>query len=593
MRKKFYKIVAIILSLCLLLTIFFYLKNKFREYEMKEKYSFSETINTTFKFSVEEKKSITQILNSNVIETDDTIGFKNETDYTDLYYVNSLVEVSKALQDNNLKESFKSKLGVLTKADLKLFDILNLLYYVNICKYLNISYNLKEVYSRLENYYDKKAKLFYLNNTNDTINMKIVITALCCETIPSVLKDGNFDIITGVKNAYDKYNFTTDKVRTFYNSGADILYCYSILGLIDDSIILKHKDWFEFWKEEFESIQVDSFINVLAYTEYYKIAIIFDEDYSKKKIQLFYDDLIDNTNLDDIDYCMISNVIKKVEHLDNVMFNMKIINNIKTEIMTRPLLKTNMDLLTTVYGVMLAKNCDFKIDSQKLQNYINQSYNGINEKDKGLDQVNNLYYTIILDELNNNYHFTWEAKKIQKFVDTTIKMLEFKEDIVHDIIISRKILETVMDLQIHNVDIHINKSQINKIEKGLKKAIKEDEIINSVLITEVFIIDNMLNTNLLESSLFDKIYSSITINGGSKAVLSEDYPADIYSTYRFFVCYDRNNNYDYLSVQKKYIESLKVSEGAYSSGLDANSNIDLGSVLYGNSILKTILGGDK
>jgi len=593
MKKRKFVSIAIFLLLCLFLFIFLYVMNEFKEYEIKEKTSFSETANVTFSLTNEEKGYILEILQSNIVENDNLIGFNCNTVGTDLYYANSLVEISKTLYDKDVNDYLKSALSSLTQTDLKSLSILNLIYYVNICEYLDMPYNVNEVFDCLENFYDSEAKLFFLNDINDTINIKIVITALCCKTIPSTIKYDKFDILTGIKSVYNNYNFTTDQAITFYNSGGDILYCYSVLGLIDDSIISKNKDWFERWQSYYESIQVDSIESALAYSEFYNVAVIFDKNYSKHKIQMFYDNLSIDVLSDDIDYYMINNSIKNAENFDNILFNSQIIVKLKSTIATKPIFETNIDLLNTVYGVLLAKNCEFEIDNQKLQNFINQNYNSINYNDNVSDQVNNLYYTIILDEMNNNYHITCETKLIQNVVDNAIKSLAFDEYISDDIIISRKVLEIVMDLQIHDVDIHINNSQINIIRNGFKKATENEDVINSVLITDLSLINNILDANLLESSLLDSVYSSLTLNGGSKAIMCDEYPTDIYSTYCFFVCFERNNNYNNLAAQKKYVKSLRISEGVYSNRPDDNSYVNLDTILFGNSIMKKIIGGDK
>lgn len=596
MRKKLFKLLVSFLSIGFFLTIFLLIRKESGVYEFKEGQSFSETQNLVFQLSEEEKTNIIQTLNNNLVENDNTFGFKGVTDYADLYYINSLVEISKTLQDDDFKNNIKSKYNSLTNLDLSSYDsdnILNILYYVNICEYLDFSYNINDVYKRLENYYDDEAKLFCLINKKDTLNTKISITSFAYELIPDIVNIGNFDIITGAKNAYKDFDFTIDNNKTFYNSGADILYCYWVLGLIDNSIISEHMDWFEFWKSKYESVQLDSLINALNYAEYYKIAIIFDNNYSADKIQGFYDNLSLDAIPDDIDYYMICNTIKYANHLDNASFNNQIIDEIINDKSENPLLNKEIDLLSTVYGVILAPNCDFEINSEKLQNYIIESYNKISKSNTNLDQVNNLYYTIILDEFNNDFNITCEPNIIQDILDGAIKSLKFKENIVNDVVASRKIIEIVVDLQIHDMDVHINNNQVNKITKGLEKALKNDEIVNSVLITDIFIVNNLLNTEIMDSSQFYSTYSESLLDGGNKALIKADYPTDIYSTYLFFACLYRNNDFDNLAIQQNYVESLKVTDGIYSYGPGFNEYFDLGSILYGNAIIKTVIGGDK
>jgi hypothetical protein len=86
----------------------------------------------------------------------------------------------------------------------------------------------------------------------------------------------------------------------------------------------------------------------------------------------------------------------------------------------------------------------------------------------------------------------------------------------------------------------------------------------------------------------------LTIDGGSKAISAKkENTSDIYSTYRFFICFDRMNNYSNLPEQQKYVKSLQISDGIYRSNLLDNSLITLESILYSNSIAKLEVGVDK
>jgi len=570
-------VICIVVSLGL--GIFLLITNNFKEYEIEEKYSFSETVNIFFTLTNEEKEQINQSLQQKFIENDYSIGFKSDSAGTDLYFVNSLVEISKTFAVQKTLTMLKEKTHVLINADLKSMNILNILYYVNMCETLGIDYSQYEIINCLEVFYDSKDKLFFLNE-NDSINVKIIVTALCGRAIPDILTSDKFDVVTGIQNAYSDYKFSTDPNITLYNSGGDILYCYSELGLINDSILTGHNDWFEYWKNQYESMTVNSIETALAYSEYYNIAVIFDENYSNEKIQIFYDSLSKNDLPDDMDFFMLNNALKNATHT-NEDFNEYLMNKVNEITLSESLFKTDIDILATVYGVCLAKNTGFEIPQQKLQNYIVQNYNKIDKMEGTIDIINNLYYTIILDQLNNDYKISCESGYIQKIIDKALNSLDFKDDIQNDVTIARKALEIVMDLQLHNVNVHINIGQINKMKNGLERAVENKEVLNSVLITDLFILDNIMNTGHLNDDLFSMVYNSLTVNGGSRAVPNEEYPTDIYVTYRFFVCFDRMNNYINLPEQKKYAESLTDGYTQFES------------ILHGKSIVKTTIGGDK
>lgn len=588
------KIAIILVSLSLVIATLLVANNNYKEYKIIEKYSFSETTSVLFSLTDKEKNNIINELKSKYFEDDSYVGFKEEIFGPDLYYANSLVEIAKTINDKKTLNVLKEKVNILNKVNPDSMGILNLIYYIKICKYFNISYNESKVIECFEKFYDGQDKLFFLDNSKDTINIKIIITALCYEAFPSILSYEKFDIITGVQKAYDNYKFSTDKSITFYNSGGDILYCYSILGLLNDSILSKHREWFEFWKNKYETMTINKVNEALAYSEYYNIAAIFNEDYSNEKIQSFYNKLKKDDIPEDVDLYMLNNSLKNVSHFDNKNFNLYITNKINNMLASKPLYEANNDIVQTVYGVVLAKNTGFEVDKQKLQAYINQNYNKISKMEDTTEIINNLYYTIILDELNNNYSISKDAKYIQNIINSSIKKLMFKDDIISDIYFARKILEIIMDLQIHDINIQINMSQINKIRKGIEKAINNETIINSVLITDLYILDGITNAGLINNELFYNVYNSLTINGGSRAILtSEQYPKEIFSTYSFFVCFSRMNNFTYLPEQKKYVESLKMSDGIYRYSSEDKTYFNLASILYGNSIVKFTAGGDK
>lgn len=594
MRKTIIKTMVILASLIAIIGTVLSVNINFREYEIKEKYSISEIANTFVTLNDIEKANINRKLKSEISENDNLFGFKSDAVGTDLYFLNSLVEIAKTLNNAQTLKMLKDKTTILAQADPYSMSILNLIYYIDICEYFDINYIEEQVIASLEKFYDRQDKLFFLNNSKDTVNVKLAITALCCKTIPKILTEKRFEADVGIQSAYEKYKFSTAQSNTFYNSGGDIIYCYSILGCITDSILSKHREWFELWKSRYEATTINNIENALAYSEFYKIAIIFDKNYDNRKIQNFYNNLTKDDLPENIDFYLLSNCIKNSGCFNNNDLNLYIANKINVLIALKPLFEMDIDVVNTVYGVVLAKNTGYEIDKQKLQNYINQNYNKINSMKNTADIINNLYYMIILDELNNNYIMNKDSKYIQNIIDKSIKSITFNDDITNDIVIARKALEIVTDLQLHGVNVHINTYQIGKIRKGLAKAAINQNIINSVIITDLYIIDDIINADIISKDLFHRTYKTLTLDGGSKAVLEEDnYPADISTTYRFLICFDRMNNYSNLHEQQKYAKSLQLSDGIYRKNLLDNSHAGLESILFGNSITKLAVGGDK
>lgn len=72
------------------------------------------------------------------------------------------------------------------------------------------------------------------------------------------------------------------------------------------------------------------------------------------------------------------------------------------------------------------------------------------------------------------------------------------------------------------------------------------------------------------------------------------FAADIFTTYKFENCLEQMNNYTCLEEKKAFAASLQIKEGIYCL-YDNTENVfvELASVLYGNSICKREVGGDK
>ena len=583
-----------ITGICAIALIFviILIKKEFSEYEFSDRNSFSETAGISFEVSEEQKSNIIQLLQRKYVEDEDYIGFKKNVENMDLYYANSIMVLAKTLGEENAVEMISDKLEFLAGLDLASMNILNMMYYVNLCDNMGMSYNETEVFECLKKFYDSEEGLFFLNDVSDTINIKLVVTSLVCNTLPDIIRHDGFAITDGIKNVYRDYNFNVDTGITLYNSGGDVLYCMSKLDLITEEVLNNHREWFESWRDYYEAIELDSIESALMYMEYYKIAILFDEKYSAEKLQRYYDRLAvsDIENISDL--YMINNILEYVETLDNEKINNFLSQKINGSLTEDKLVEASIDIQETAYGVMLAQNVDMEINSDKLQNYINAAYASVEGKELIIDRVNYLYYTIILDQLNNNYSVTCDIAFLQELIDDLIKELEFKDDIYSDVILARKLTEIVMDLQIHNVDIKISKGQADKIIEGTRKAANSEEILNSVLITEIYIINDMFDEDIIDDELFMGKYRMLTNDGGTKNFAGDESVPDVYSTFRFFVCFERMGNYDNVLSQQEFVNSLLQEEGIYAYSL-GNSYASLESVVYGNALAKFIVGGEK
>lgn len=590
--KKLIKCISVVLSLCIIVSsvIFFIFNNS--SYEFYEKYSFSEIDNVSFSLSEREKENIVQRLKTQIIDNEDYFGFKSVEVGDDLYLANSIMEIAKLI-DTKYLSKIKDELSSINQVNLSNLDILNLMYYANICNTLKIDYNQDELIDRLKEFYDIETNLFFLNSSTDTINMKITITSLLVENMPSILKNNEFHILTGINSAYNNYQFATNENKTLYNSGGDIIYGYYVSGLINDTVLEENEKWFGYWQNFYESTDINSLEAALAYVEYIKVAKIFDEKHTYEKIQNFYNNLTPNDLPVDIDYLMLSNLLKNIDISLNSNLVKYIENDINKTLSSGSLVKGEIDLLTTVYGVILCKNTDFTYNKDNLQKYIVANYNKIEDITVIEDKVNTLYYSIILEQINSNYSVGSSYPWIQKVVNDIVNEIDNIDEINQAVYLSRKILEIVVCLQLYEVDVNLNVGQVKKLEKIIKKALEETEIIDSIYISDLLIMDDILNTNYISDKKFYKIYEKLSVDGGCKIFLDDKYAPDVSSTYRFRVCFDRLNNYSNLFEQQTYVNKLKVDNGIYCYSLDDKTYISFESIVYANSIIKNEFGGDK
>lgn len=584
----------IIIAACTAVIVAFgiLLVNRFSEYRIEDRYSFSEVGIGCIELTETEKNNITSFLEKKYAENDSDAGFKTVAGDSDLYYANSVIALSEMCSDEKLTQKLLPKLDMIEYISPENLDILNLTYYVNICKTAEIPYNQENIIKCLEKFYDSESGLFYLNDSNDTINIKLVITALCCRIMPEIIGNEKFDIVNGVKKSYENYEFGTDKSITLYNSGGDILYCMSVLGLIDEDIISRHMDWFRNWEKYIGDIEVNSFESALYYVEFYKIALIFDSNYSAHKIQSFYENVTAEEISGISDFTVISNAFEYVKDRNNDDVNTYLHEAMEAVADGEELYDLKFDIRETAYGVILAKLVDFEVNSDKLRNYINETYDSIENIDVLQDKVNYLYYTVILDEQNNNYRITCDVNWLQGIIDDCIGELKFKDNIAGDIVMARKLLEIVVDLQVHEYKVKLSNAQAKKLISGLKKAVNSTEILDTVLITDIYTIDLLLHTDCLSKEAFVEKYENLTADGGSKAVAEADCVPDIVSTRSFFVCFDRMGNLEKLDSMQNYVTSLMVNDGIYENS-SGSGYISIESVLFGNDINKFIPGGEK
>lgn len=573
MKRKLKVVSAIGLILVLFIVLLFFWRNN-KHYEFNSKISFSEMINARYTVTDNEKLNINTILEQKKYIDDQYFGFSSVEKGIEFYKVYQIVRGIELL-NINLGE-YTDRIKFIQDTSVENLEILDVIYYVYICNKFNIVFDSEKVYQTLQKYYDTDSNLFFMNDADDYINIKLVLTAMCLENIPDLRFDSRFDIEKGIKRAYENYEFKTDKDTTFYNSGADIVYCYNVIGLWEEKYIERHKEWFEYWKKFYESIQLDGFDSALAYQEFYKIAIIFDENYSNNKLEKFYNQLSESSLSESEDILVVINSIQHTKELKNEAFNASLEKEIKRLYESEELFTRKIDLQETVYGIALSINTGYSYDSNKLQNYINDNYTYIERCSDITEKCNYLYYNLMLDELNNNYNVSCNEDLIQRSVNEVLNGLYYKTSFESDINSARKIIEIVMDMQIHNVEVNITHNQRNRISGAIEKAEKGKIKNNSQFAIDVYLLTEYLELDFDNSSLFNEDINNMVIG------------------YQIQTCMEMENPLIYLEPFKTFANDMCIEEGIYGEyTVEEKKEYTLASILFGNAISKLSYGGEK
>lgn len=585
--------IAVIIVLLSVLIFFSILNYWHSEATIKYKYSFSDLYGVDFDIEENEKSNINDLLYSLTLEDSYYFGFTDNTNTTvDLYTANSLVQVSKLIPEYELT-SLEQSLSFIVNTRIDNLDFLNLTYYMQLCLNLGIELDYTNVFSALLNYYDKEADLFFIDSEDDSINVKLIASSMVKRILGDRLSQESFNLEDGIRKAYELYDFKSQRDITFYNSGGDILYCISVFGMGEEIDKEKLEPWFEYWKDYYESIPIDSLIHALQYSEYLNVACFFEPDYSAEKLQDYYSNLTaeDIDTMDDVFF--LYNVIKNSSLLDNTVANKKIESKIEEIINNEELFISNINIEATAYGVILARKTGYPLNEDKLQNLIQQNYSDLPLIENLYERSTILYYNIILDQLMNGYDREYDDAYFQLQVDNILRSLEYDQSIVADVVTARRTVEVVMDLQLFDVDIKLTKTQRNKIQKGFEKALEDNSIKNSVFINDIFIVDKALALKIISDKEFVEIFNSLQTNGGVCAYISDDIEPDIVTTYRFMVSLGRINNYSYLDAQKLFAETLMTENGLYKLNIKANDMYNLPAVTYANAIRHLEIGGYK
>ena len=424
MKKKHKRLFIPIIALVLIaISVSLFVRN--RKVKIRQ-YSFSEM--RLPNLSSVPRDNIINLLDKLYIENDKICGFACSTyKSVDLYYANSMVSLASILPDCDMN-ILKNKLKFLSNQNLENLDFLNLTYYIDLCTYFDWEMDFELLSKELKKYYDANDNLFFISNESDTINTKLIATA----TLKRVLKNDDFwkqfNIEEGIRKAFDNYEFLTKDDVTFYNSGGDIIYCISVFGMTDLIDVTKLSEWFKYWENIYNGIEINSFAAALQYSEFLNIAKVFQTDYSEEKLIQFYNNITEQNLNNGIDFYVIYNVLKQLDTLSDKNVNDLLSGKMMELIDSDSFVALDLDIKSTAYGVLMAQYLGFEYDEDKIKEYVRQTYSRDVSSENTYERSTNLYYCVILDQLVNNYEVDYDVKYLQKEINGILKDIDYSSD---------------------------------------------------------------------------------------------------------------------------------------------------------------------
>lgn len=592
MNRKIKGLLSVCVILVLVVVISIVSVKLYRNQSVEvKKYSFSEM--NISQLSDLNEGNISSVLDLRYVENDRCCGFSDSSSMTtDLYVANSVVNLSRLMPGCDMK-AIKETLSFVSSINIEDLDFLNLMYYVCVCDALDLDIDYPKVNEKLSDYYDDGMDMFYIDSESDSVNIKLIVTAMVKTIMKENLSVELFSPQRGVENVYASYSFMTEDEITFYNSGGDILYCISVFGMNDIVDVNQLMQWFEHWEEIYDRIEIDSITAALQYSEFINVARIFEPNYPITKLQDYYDNLTVKDLGETDDLYVYYNVFRNIDTLDNSEVNGYLKDGMTEIIESDSFVTLDIDIKSTVYGVLLGQEIGYSYDVEKLGNYVEQIYEADHSDATTYDKVSDLYYGLILDQLVNGYDQAYSKDYYQAQVDRLLDEIEYQEETLAAYIISvRRIVEIVSDLQLFGVDINLTRMQKNEIEDGLGLALENNLVRNSVLINDIYIVDEILSLGIITDNEFADAYNKLTVDGGSMSITGEEVIPDIESTFSFFSSLCMMNNYEYIQQQKEYVETLEIDDSVYVQ-CEGSEEIDLAMIVHGNAIRSYEVGGNK
>lgn len=558
------------------------------QYDFFEKtYSFEITYNDI------EEETLKNELIKFTYEDDKIFAFIGKSSSYNIYLAHSLIRLSNILKDEDIKLIVKNKLvDSLNYVNIDALNILDLYHYLLIIKEFAYTETLEQCEFALQKYYDSESQLFFINSKNDFLNDKLMISFLIYKDLHNYIDLDSYLFESVFSSYYSQIQFLgPESGNTLYNAGGDILYILSELNL-DQIDIQLHHDWFNEWENHFENLVFDSVFSIKIYADYIKIKRNFydvENDYAK--INDYFESLTIDDFKDANDYLVIGDILENVD-LDR---NEAVKNAVKEQLQEAAedfyFNISTISIENTYYGIMLLLALRTPLKTDKINNLLDTYDKEIKIKiDQGDYSTSSkwLYYVLMIQKIIDDDP-SIDIKLINDYLDIIFSNLSTEEINIQNLITCRYLVEICSNLK-----IGIKNKHKNKVNSLLKKYFEENkDNLWFSRITDLFIIDKILGTNVIYDEFVFEVESKLNKNGGTMDYLGGT--VNTYNTYDFVKIYDLYDssiiNINLLFEKKNYISTITLDNGLCPE--TADGEVTLKSIYCGSIIKNLQYGGNK
>ncbi len=542
--------------------------------------------------SEQEIAAVSNMLMQYYVENETTAGFVHYSAPEDLQGLYALYQFARVFDAPELQEDLQHQLSQIRLPAPDTMDIVNLVYYAELGSGCNASdYDESRTLRAFSRFYDQNNHLFFLVDENDDMHKKIALTAFCAEHIPALKESRLFSLQEGAEKAMQGYRFDTNPSLAFFNAGGDILHLYQVLNLDCTETVRQQANWFAAWSELYESAKLTGISALTAERDFRSVAELFGGRAQDSRIRGFYNALDEQQAAalitSKLDALMLADAMRGIDAAGNPAAKAALTAAVQKCLQQEPVFQTELNAEQTAYGVFLAEKTGTALNRGKINTFLKEEYARLETEQNEAEQIEQLYYLTAIDGIMNQYSYLCPAGTYQKMFDRIIAAADSRKPDAAMLNAERKAVELIQNLQLHNVDVKLNKHQRDKLLRMLRTAAASER--QTAGFTDILLLNDILEADLVSGQDLQNAYQALKTDRGICAV--QGGTPDLYSTFLFGVCFAERNDFSRHDELCAFAEAYRKETGLF--GTDAASVPFPGSVYYGFWLEKQRIGGDK